>query len=703
MQKTLKTLGLVLLAFTLSVGVGISVHTETASAAKKVNAKKLKLKKKKLSLKVGEKKTLKVTVKPKNATLKWKSNKKKIATVSKKGVVKGKKKGTAKITVTSGKKKATCKVTVKQTYNIKAVEVINSKVIRVTLNKAKKLTANDFAVIKKRSSEAKNTQKLTVASVSNSKNKVYTLVLATNYDLETDDNYVADNDYVSVTIKKLNGLKTKETIYYSSAIPRNVYIGGKTGDIINEDVAFNSSYRGYLSGVKVSGLPAGLRAEVHNQFVTIKGIPTAVANGTTVTMTAKDELGKSLTQKVLFYIGSDTQIVSYIPTEGRTILANNNSSESFVIHAFGGSGRYKYSLVNNTNKYIAIDEDDNDIYFYGYRNNEANKREYLPAGRYSVSYAIADRDNAAITAGGSLDVTAVNGVKITGTVVAGDNSAVSNANVNAWFKDVNHTFYSNSLNAYTESGDSTNPDNPSVKLPKGSYELVVYPSQAYSLEASAGGAVSGVENYNPGTANQVRNFALPIYKVSFASTAIDVTKYGFDIEGVDGDGRKPYGSAEAYLKKGSYRVDETETVTTTTGFTTTTSTYKITAQFTVAGNMTVNLTAAKVGTDQVTSQISTTVLKVAESDEDFAYVFEDSYYKFVPAEDGKFVLNSEYAQSVRMYTIDGKLVNTYTAKELGDHQYQVTTDNLTKDTEYVFQFSNDDRITVKKQLPAPAA
>ncbi|MCR5475106.1 MAG: Ig-like domain-containing protein [Lachnospiraceae bacterium] len=57
-------------------------------------------------------------ISPKNATDKtvtWKSSNKKIATVSKKGRVKGLKKGKVKITVTTRdqKKKATCTVTVK--------------------------------------------------------------------------------------------------------------------------------------------------------------------------------------------------------------------------------------------------------------------------------------------------------------------------------------------------------------------------------------------------------------------------------------------------------------------------------------------------------------------------------------------------------------------------------------------------------------
>ena len=86
---------------------------ETAMAASK-NVKSLSLSVSKASLSVGDTLTLKVTVKPKSVKAKWTSSKKSVATVSKKGVVKAKKAGTAKITVKAGKKKATCKVTVKK-------------------------------------------------------------------------------------------------------------------------------------------------------------------------------------------------------------------------------------------------------------------------------------------------------------------------------------------------------------------------------------------------------------------------------------------------------------------------------------------------------------------------------------------------------------------------------------------------------------
>ena len=81
----------------------------------------VKLNKKKLTLKVKKKATLKVSVTPAKAVIQkqtWTSSKTKVATVTKKGVVKAKKKGTTmitcKITFYSGKTKTVkCKVTVK--------------------------------------------------------------------------------------------------------------------------------------------------------------------------------------------------------------------------------------------------------------------------------------------------------------------------------------------------------------------------------------------------------------------------------------------------------------------------------------------------------------------------------------------------------------------------------------------------------------
>ena len=76
-----------------------------------VTSKKATLNHKHIILNVGEKQ--KLSIKNYNKLIKWKSSNKKVATVSKKGVVKAIKKGTANISAKIKGKKYICKVTVK--------------------------------------------------------------------------------------------------------------------------------------------------------------------------------------------------------------------------------------------------------------------------------------------------------------------------------------------------------------------------------------------------------------------------------------------------------------------------------------------------------------------------------------------------------------------------------------------------------------
>ncbi len=105
----------------MSMAVTLAAVSPDASAAPK--AKKITLNAKNKTLTVGEKFTLKVKkIKPGKANKKvsWKTSNKKIVSVTKKGVVKAKAEGTAKVTATSKsnkKVKAVCKVTVTGAQN----------------------------------------------------------------------------------------------------------------------------------------------------------------------------------------------------------------------------------------------------------------------------------------------------------------------------------------------------------------------------------------------------------------------------------------------------------------------------------------------------------------------------------------------------------------------------------------------------------
>ena len=75
-----------------------------------IDAKKIRLNKTRVIVRVGSR--VKLKVKNTKKTVKWKTSNKKIATVSKKGVVKGKSDGNCKITAKVGKKKIKCEVAV---------------------------------------------------------------------------------------------------------------------------------------------------------------------------------------------------------------------------------------------------------------------------------------------------------------------------------------------------------------------------------------------------------------------------------------------------------------------------------------------------------------------------------------------------------------------------------------------------------------
>lgn len=99
------TIGL-MIVFILALGcLGIS---SSVSAEKNI-----KLNHAKYSLQVGKSVKLKITSgKKETQKVKWKSSNQKVASVTQKGVVKGKKVGKATITANVNKKKVTCKITV---------------------------------------------------------------------------------------------------------------------------------------------------------------------------------------------------------------------------------------------------------------------------------------------------------------------------------------------------------------------------------------------------------------------------------------------------------------------------------------------------------------------------------------------------------------------------------------------------------------
>ncbi len=132
MKKMAKT-AVVALALALSLSFAVSTTADAKVKVSKVTSVNKLTGSKSITLTKGKKATLKttVTVKPNKAANKkvtYKSSKKSVATVTKKGVITAKKVGSAKITVTS-KKNSKKKATVK-------VKVVAGKVTKVALTAA---------------------------------------------------------------------------------------------------------------------------------------------------------------------------------------------------------------------------------------------------------------------------------------------------------------------------------------------------------------------------------------------------------------------------------------------------------------------------------------------------------------------------------------------------------------------------------------
>lgn len=139
MNKARKIITVVLCLLFISVFVADIVIPEQGLMISSAEAAaKVKLNKKKLTMTVGQKYQLKL-----NGTkekVKWSSSDKKIATVSKKGLIKAKKAGKVKITAKVGKKTYTCKITVKAKGSGKKGLIVDKKNVTLYYGESVELT-----------------------------------------------------------------------------------------------------------------------------------------------------------------------------------------------------------------------------------------------------------------------------------------------------------------------------------------------------------------------------------------------------------------------------------------------------------------------------------------------------------------------------------------------------------------------------------
>ena len=566
---------------------------------KKAAVKKVSINSKNFVLSAGGTKKLTAKVTPKKNVYKkvvWTSSNKKVATVTSKGVVKGLREGSAKITasaVDGSKKKAS--VTVKVGAGIASVSAVRKNVIRVILTGKKALSAADFQVQTR--SGASSTKYLTkhVESVTTNDQKIYDITLkeqvyATDY-LKVTISALATNKSVEIYIDNISG--------YGDAGNTEVYyveFNKDRKDRYSDNFEIgNSNAVGSITYTSLTGLPSGLKAYFSEDKteVLVRGKFANIERGTTAVLSGYDEKGTVFTKKIIFVVGSDTQIVTvtepvstelaYRPNDPKTIqneesgfnIYSSNIREK--VHVAGGSGDYSYDVTYNGKSLseLRYDKDYNLV--------------AINPGTYRFDVTVTDDNNESLKVNDA----------VTFNFVAGVTKTDEYGRYGSFYvrTEKDGTYVARTLpgDYYTYAGDK------------------YYGGNAYDYSVG-----------NMFYANAVKNFKLPVYKVNIATNIagaagysvshLDViSSYGVKYRVFDyNDSYDADHSMFVYLPAGSYEVvtydyDSSDNDITAYGkveestegtfkeyrLLNSLGDYKVSGNFTVNGNSTVVLNAEK--------------------------------------------------------------------------------------------------------------
>ncbi len=510
--------------------------TTVKIVVKKQKAKKVKLNSKNFSLAVKGKKTLKATVTPKKASSKviWKTSNKKVAAVSSKGVVKGKKAGTAKITATAAdgsKKKASVKVTVGT--GVSGLSVRHYRILTLTLSGKKALKASDVKVQNKAEASFSYNTTETVEKLTTTDNKTYSIVLDS-------ESGISSNSYVKVTVSSLSVNKTKEIYvskvadYGNAGNTETEFEAAEVGDSCNETYNIsNTNAQGEIKITGVSGtMPGGIAYKISKRGDSVRfvGLYNKVENGTAVVINGTDQAGKTFTQKVVFYVGNDTTIVgtvvprtqlAYTPDNKSTVQYDPYGTSSPLSHigevVVAGAGisdtYYDYSTSDIKNvpesigKWVSYEDEDG-----GYWSHDSSVA--IPAGSYPLTLEVTGYNNGKeVKTNLAFNLNLVAGVTVTGTVKDAAGQPARYVKVSGATK----------MDEYgrIETLDATTDSN-------GKYTAKVLPGDYYT-EAWAGDRYCDLTIGNNFTAATVtKDFALPMYRVDFTSNAPGAVAYDCD-------------------------------------------------------------------------------------------------------------------------------------------------------------------------------
>lgn len=507
----------------------------------------------------GKKLKLKATVTPSKANVKsviWKTSNKKIATVSKYGVVTAKKAGTVKITAVakdgSGKQR-TCTIKVINPIKITSLKATNNRTVQITISDAYKLAASDFAVMTKQFAVGSYRKSCMIDKVYTKDNKTYIITL-------NKDTYLYENHYVQVKLTKHNTYKEGT---YSEGVYQYISASTKT---VEKGVAiekFNCYLDGFgFSSVSVTGVPKGItyvksRAGNGTEYLIFSGTPLQTGKFTTV-IKSTDELGNTHTNTITWLIYDNTHLYA-AATPSYSVNSPYTRTYSSKISAGGGSGNYIYRFENGERTVQG------DGYWVQITNKNNVSVKFEKAGTYQFNVVVTDADNTALTATTQMVFYVKESRKVTTCVKDLSGNPISGAYIRISNRNDSDK-YSAYMSGYTsENGKSID------YLAEGNYTLE-----------------TGGDNYScfsyeyllTVNADKEMNITLPVYKVNVAldNADIPIKEYG---KWYDKMGKCVGKGNILYLEKGSYQLKMQTTGTTT---------YNVTLAVTVNGTASVTAT-----------------------------------------------------------------------------------------------------------------
>ena len=468
---------------------------------------------------------------------------------------------------------------------------------------------------------------------------------------------ISENSYVKVTIPVLPGsVKSMEKKYSEAlcAYTEDQISTWTVNEYDSKNFYFDSD-DGY-STYSITGLPAGLTSEVKGNALVVKGTP-AAAGVSVATMTAKDELGNTLTKTITFLVGSATQIVG-AATPVYTLATTADSNNVFKSPTVtGGSGNYRYTIVGDTGAAAKFEDPESDGSSY----DGDIVAKVVAAGNYTVTLHVVDRENAALACDVQVVIHVAQGVSIVGMVKDAVGNAIPGAEIEYTNKN-RADRYSTYASAMTDKDGAY-----SATVSAGTYDIAASynDNSSYSDNAKA---VNYLYKQDLTVSKSGFDIMLPLYKVALATTNQNTSLSG--VTWYANHEKLGYG-ANLYLKAGVYNLESDTTgssyETTSTGdytwfnggaitYTTTYTEKKFTASVNVANapvqaianeavvgqkqssTYTNKYSAAK-DTTYVAELDSTYYLDATSASEEY---YNDCYgaYKFVPSQDGTYSIDS---------------------------------------------------------------